>query len=63
LSYLPTQYLTELLKVNGYDGVIYKSSLNPSGYNLTLFDSNGARCGYRRVYRVEALKYESERTQ
>ncbi|MDX6385618.1 MAG: hypothetical protein QOK48_3191 [Blastocatellia bacterium] len=25
LSYLPTQYLTELLKVNRYDGVIYKS--------------------------------------
>ena len=62
LTYLPTQYLAELLKMKGYDGVIYKSSLNPSGHNLTLFDSDGARCGYRHVYRVHALKYESERT-
>jgi len=63
LSYLPTQYLAEVLKMNGYDGVIYKSSLNPSGYNLTLFDPNSALCGYRHVYQVGALKYESERTQ
>lgn len=63
LTYLPTQYLAELLKMKGYDGVIYKSSLNPSGYNLTLFDSDGALCGYRHVYQVGALKYESERTQ
>lgn len=62
LTYLPTQYLAELLKMKGYDGVIYKSSLNPSGYNLTLFDSDSALCGYRHVYQVQALKYESERT-
>lgn len=63
LSYLPTQYLAEVLKMNGYDGVIYKSSLNPSGHNLTLFDSRSAFCGYRHVYQVGARKYESERTQ
>src|SRR5207253_1567654 len=38
LTYLPTQYLAEVLKVKGFNGVKYRSSLNPRGYNVALFD-------------------------
>lgn len=36
-DYLATQYLCELIKVSGYDGVTYKSSL-ASGRNFAFFD-------------------------
>lgn len=37
-DYLATQYLCELIKTLGYDGVRYRSSLNPGGYNFAFFD-------------------------
>lgn len=37
-EYLATQYLCELIKTLGYDGVRYRSSLNPGGYNFAFFD-------------------------
>lgn len=42
-DYLPTQYLCELMKTKGYDGVAYKSGLC-EGYNVALFDPDAARC-------------------
>ncbi|MDE1919834.1 MAG: RES family NAD+ phosphorylase [Candidatus Omnitrophica bacterium] len=38
VDYVATQYLTEIFKMEKYEGVIYKSSLSTSGYNLTLLD-------------------------
>ncbi len=38
-EYLPTQYLCELIKDNGYDGIIFKSSLG-SGDNFVIFDDS-----------------------
>ena len=40
LDYISTQYLSEFIKSLGYDGVEYKSSLNPEGYNIALFNSH-----------------------
>jgi RES domain-containing protein len=40
--YVPTQYLAERIKGNGFDGVMYDSSLNPNGFNVALFDTNSA---------------------
>lgn len=37
LEYLPSQYLCELIKNNGFDGVVYKSSVG-SGDNYAIFD-------------------------
>ncbi len=37
-DYLATQYLCELIKRIGYDGVRYRSSLNPGGHNFAFFD-------------------------
>lgn len=43
-DYIPTQYLCELAKSLGLDGVLYSSSLHPQGRNLVLFDVNAALC-------------------
>lgn len=43
-EYIPTQYLCELAKSLGLDGVIYASSLDPGGRNVVLFDVTAARC-------------------
>ena len=55
--YLPTQYLSEVLKVAGYDGVIYKSSLNSKGKNIVLFDPTTAECTACRMFDVKGVKY------
>ncbi|RZI52304.1 RES domain-containing protein [Aeribacillus pallidus] len=38
IDYLPTQYLTELIKMKGYDGIYFKSAMGPK-YNIVIFDS------------------------
>ncbi|QHN65000.1 RES domain-containing protein [Bergeyella cardium] len=38
LDYLPTQYLSELIKSMGFDGIEFKSSLHQNGVNLVIFD-------------------------
>lgn len=43
-DYIPTQYLCELAKSLGLDGVLYSSSLHPEGRNLVLFDVHAAVC-------------------
>lgn len=44
IDYIPTQYLCELTKSLGLDGVLYSSSLHPEGRNLVLFDVEAAIC-------------------
>ena len=36
--YLPTQYLSELIKQMGFDGLRFRSSLKNGGINVVLFD-------------------------
>lgn len=43
-DYIPTQYLCELAKSLGFDGVLYSSSQRPTGRNVVLFDVNAAVC-------------------
>lgn len=43
-DYIPTQYLCELAKALGLDGVLYRSSLHEVGRNLVLFDVGSATC-------------------
>lgn len=40
LDYVPTQFICELCKINGADGISFKSSLNENGINYVLFDAN-----------------------
>lgn len=43
-DYIPTQYLCEMAKSIGLDGVLYSSSLDPAGRNLVLFDVESCEC-------------------
>ena len=42
LEYLPSQYLSEIIKQIGFDGIIYKSSVS-DGDNFVLFDDRKVR--------------------
>ena len=37
LDYLPTQVLTEFIRLKKFDGIKWRSSQNPNGYNYALF--------------------------
>lgn len=41
-KYLKSQFISDLIKLNGYDGLIFNSSVS-DGKNLVLFDSNKAK--------------------
>ena len=58
LKYLPTQYLSEKLKTEGYDGVAYRSSLSQEGHNIALFDPQKAKCVRCRMYEIKRVKYD-----
>jgi hypothetical protein len=60
LKYLPTQYLSERFKTNGYDGIAYKSSLSQKGHNIALFNPNKAKCVRCRMFEIKQLKYKFE---
>ena len=38
IEYVPTQYVAEVIKDAGYDGILYASSLAHGGKNTVLFD-------------------------
>ena len=53
-KYLPTQYLGEIIKQIGFDGIRYKSSLRNDGVNIVLF--NQKKC---RSFRSDIIKVDS----
>ena len=59
LEYLPTQYLADLFKSAGYDGVKYNSSVIRKGYNLLIFNIRVAKCNKCRLYSVSELIYKA----
>jgi len=56
--YVPTQYLAEVFKTRGYDGILYKSSLNEEGYNVALFNPAAAELFKCSMFRVEGVGYK-----
>lgn len=56
LEYLPTQYLCELIKSCGFDGVIYKSSVG-DGDNYAFFSSNKLKFKSVKMFCIESIKY------
>lgn len=56
-DYVPTQIIAELFKNNGFDGILYKSSLS-NGLNLVLFALSAAAEGdYASVHRANDIKF------
>lgn len=58
LDYLPTQYLSELIKSMGFDGIEYKSSLNSKGYNLAVFYPDKFKCIKSEVYDIDNIQLD-----
>jgi len=56
INYIPTQYLSEFFKTNGYDGIIYKSALTEKGYNIVLFNPKNALLKGARVFQIKSIK-------
>ncbi|MGE8513154.1 MAG: RES family NAD+ phosphorylase [Chryseobacterium culicis] len=56
LDYLPTQYLSELIKSMGYDGIEFKSSLYSEGYNLAIFYPDKFKCLHVDVYDIDKIE-------
>ncbi|NLH60025.1 MAG: RES family NAD+ phosphorylase, partial [Ignavibacteriales bacterium] len=60
LEYLPTQYLCELVKQFGYNGIIYKSSVS-KGKNLVIFNDEKLQCIECDEYRITDTEVMSEK--
>lgn len=43
IEYVPTQYLAEVIRSAGYDGICFQSALNPKGTNVVVFDPANTR--------------------
>jgi hypothetical protein len=56
LGYIPTQYIAELFKNKGYEGIVYESVQRKNNHNLVLFD----RSNVEPVGRDERSLYEIE---
>lgn len=56
-EYAPTQFLAEVFRAQGYDGVRYKSSLG-KGFNLAFFDVGSAEFLTSTLHRLKDVSYE-----
>lgn len=54
---MPTQYVAEVVRAAGYDGVAFESSLGP-GTNIVLFDRNDAKVSGVELYHVRHVNYD-----
>lgn len=61
LDYLPTQYIAEFIKNNGYDGIEYKSTLGKEHtHNIVIFDKSICTCVDTKVYEINLNYNEKE---
>ena len=56
IEYVPTQYVTEIIRNLEYDGMIYPSALG-KGKNIVLFDESVVRCDNVKLYEVDSVNY------
>jgi hypothetical protein len=59
IGYIPTQVIGEYFKVNGFDGICYKSFLG-NGKNYAIFDINAVEIKNGIVLEVKSIKLEIE---
>jgi hypothetical protein len=57
LEYLPTQYIAEFIKSQGYDGVEYASTLKEGGFNIAVFDESLFDCINVKTIEVSEISY------
>ena len=57
LEYLPTQFISEFVKSEGYDGVEFESTLRNGGHNLALFDEKAVECFEVNTIEIKNIDY------
>ncbi len=57
-AYLASQYIAELFKESGVDGLEYSSVLNEGGINTALFDVSSASCIKVDGYLIQGVEYK-----
>lgn len=60
IEYLPTQYISEFIKSQGYDGVAYDSTLSTNGYNIAIYDEKMFNCVNVKTVEVKQIKFKYE---
>jgi hypothetical protein len=60
IDYLPTQFMAEFIKSERYDGVEYKSVMNPGGTNIAIFDESLFDCTGVQTVEVSRIQFETE---
>jgi hypothetical protein len=61
IEYIPVQYLCEFIRNQGYEGVIYDSSV-ASGYNMAVFSDDALKCHKTELHRITKIDYRSKIT-
>jgi len=61
ISYILTQYIGELAKKNGYDGIKYNSSLYGRGRNYAIFNYEKCEVKGSKLYKLENVYLEATR--
>ncbi|WP_141694285.1 RES family NAD+ phosphorylase [Desulfosporosinus sp. BG] len=59
IDYIPTQYICELIKVVGFEGIKFKSSLG-NGNNIIFFTDENVRIREVKLVQVKNISYESD---
>lgn len=60
-SYVATQLVAELLKSEGFDGIVYRSGLtHTKGFNVALFDSKLVFCDSVELFELKKVTFEAE---
>ena len=57
IDYVPTQFVTEIIRDMDYEGMIYPSALG-KGKNIVLFDENVVESKELRLYYVDGINFE-----
>ena len=58
LEYLPTQYIAEFIKSQGYDGVEFISTFREDGNNIAAFDQFLFKCVDVKTVEIAKIQYE-----
>ncbi|NQU99493.1 MAG: RES family NAD+ phosphorylase [Parcubacteria group bacterium] len=59
-NYIPTQYIAELFKNNGYDGIIFDSVQKKDTFNLVLFNPLNAQIIRMEKRTIEEIEYTND---
>ena len=61
-DYLETQFISEYVKLKGYQGIRYKSSLNRNGHNIVFFDYEDCKTVNSFPYKLDEITYKERCT-